>query len=137
MKSVFILLFTIPFFSVIMEKDTHPIIGKWVDVDNDEIGYLIFDRHGFAIMELNGQVLGGRAFIYNGIMAKMTYEINDLKNPIQLDLIVTILKSEEEYRLFCLLEFIDDDTMKLATNFNDKRPKDFKSETSVILKRVK
>jgi hypothetical protein len=137
MKSFLILLFTIPFFYMTMEKDTHSIIGKWVGKDKGDIGYFIFDKDGYAFFEMKGQIFGGKEFMYDGRMGKLTYEMDDLKNPLEIDLIITILESGEENRLFCIIQFTDDDTMKFATNFDDVRPKDFNSENSVILLRVK
>ena len=67
----------------------------------------------------------------------MTYEINDKTNPIQVDLIVTKLDSGEQKKLLCIAEFINSNTMKFAINFEGKRPTEFDSENSIILKREK
>lgn len=102
-----------------------------------KIGYLNFDSEGYAFFEIQGQIFGGKKFIYDGKKGKMTYEINTETNPIEVDLIVTKLESEKQKKLLCIAEFIDKDTMKFAITFDDKRPTEFDSENPIIFKREK
>ena len=137
MKNLLLLLLVIPFLSVSAQTSEEKLIGKWAGQDKNEIGYFIFQENGFAAFELQGQVFGGEEFEFRGMKAKMTYKIIDNANPIQLDLVVKLLESDEENKLFCILEFIDDDTIKLALSFNETRPTEFNGINSIVFKREK
>lgn len=137
MKKLLIILFIIPLLSMTIENDNAKFIGKWVGQDENEIGYLNFDSEGYAYFEMQGQIIGGKEFVRNGKKGNMTYEINSETNPIQVDLIVTLFESNEQKKLLCISNFIDDDTMKFAIGFEGIRPKEFDSNNSIILKRDK
>jgi len=137
MKKIIILLLVIPLLSLTIEKDNTKFIGKWIGEDGKEIGYLNFDLEGYAYFEIQGQIFGGKEFVFDGKKGKMTYEINNETNPIQVDLIVTKLESKEQKKLLCIANFIDDDTMEFAINFGENRPIEFDSENSIIFKREK
>jgi hypothetical protein len=109
--------------------------GKWIGEDNSEFGYLSFDTEGYAFFEISGQVLGGKEFELNGKKGKMTYQINKETNPIQVDFTVTIIETGESKKLLCIANFIDNDTMEFAINFEEQRPKTFNSANSIIFKR--
>jgi hypothetical protein len=137
MKRLLILLLAIPLLSLTVEKENTKFIGKWIGEENKDIGYLNFDSEGYAYFEIQGQIIGGKEFDMDGKKGKMTYEINSETNPIQVDFIATVLESGEEKRLFCIANFIDNDTMEFAINFEEKRPTEFNSENSKIFKRKK
>lgn len=137
MKRLLILLLAIPLLSLTVEKENTKFIGKWIGEDKKDIGYLNFDSEGYAYFEIQGQIMGGKEFVMNGKKGKMTYEINSETNPIQIDFIVTVLESGEQKSLLCIANFIDNDTMEFAINFEEKRPTEFNSENSIIFKREK
>ncbi len=120
-----------------IKNDKAKFIGKWIGEDEKEIGYLNFDSDGYASFEIQGQIYGGKEFVFDGKKGEITYEINCETNPIQVDLILTKLESGEQGKLLCIAKFIDNDTMKFAINFEGNRPTDFDSENSIIFKRVK
>jgi hypothetical protein len=120
-----------------IENDKAKFVGKWIGEDEKEIGYLNFDSEGYAYFEFQGQVFGGKEFVFKGKKGKMTYEINSETKPIQVDFTVTKLESGEEKKMLCIAEFIDDDTMKFAITFGENRPIEFDSENSIIFKREK
>jgi hypothetical protein len=120
-----------------IENDKAKFIGKWIGEDEKEIGYLNFDLEGYAYFEVQGQIMGGKEFVQNGKKGNMTYEINSESNPIQVDLIATMLESGKQKKLLCIAKFIDNDTMEFAINFEEKRPTEFNSENSIIFKREK
>lgn len=137
MKNLLIVLLVIPFMSISAQTTKEKLIGKWAGQDKNEIGYFIFQENGFAAFELQGQVFGGEEFEFRGMKAQMTYEVVNKTNPIQLDLIVKLLESGEENKLYCIVEFIDEDTMKLALSFGESRPTEFNGINSIIFKRQK
>ena len=117
--------------------DDNNFLGKWIGEDSADIGYLTFDKEGYAFFEIQGQILGGKEFEMNGKKGKMTYQINNEFSPIQVDFIVTILENGESRKLLCIANFIDDDTMEFAIDFENKRPLEFDAENSIIFKRDK
>jgi hypothetical protein len=119
------------------ENDKTKFIGKWIGEDKKDIVYLNFDSEGYAYFEIQGQIMGGKEFVNNGKKGSMTYEINSETEPIQVDLIVTLLETKEQKKLLCISNFIDDDTMEFAIGFEGIRPTEFDSENSIILKREK
>ncbi len=137
MKKILILFLMIPLLSMTIKNDRAKFVGKWIGEDKKEIGYLNFDTEGYAFFEFQGKIFGGKEFIFNGKKGKMTYEINSETNPIQVDLTVTKLESGEQKKLLCIAEFINNDKMKFAINFEEKRPTEFDSENSIIFKREK
>jgi len=137
MKRLLILFLIIPILSMTIENDKAKFFGKWIGDDQKEIGYLNFDSEGYAFFEIQGQIFGGKEFVFEGKKGKMTYEINSETNPIQVDLILTKLETGEQKKLLCIAEFIDNDTMKFALTFEESRPTEFDSENSIIFKRDK
>ncbi|MGV6832047.1 MAG: hypothetical protein ACWA5P_10880 [bacterium] len=137
MRRLLILFTIVPLLSVTIENDKAKFIGKWIGDDEKEIGYLNFDSEGYAFFEIQGQIFGGKEFIFDGKKGKMTYEINTETSPIELDLTVTKLESGEQKKLLCIVEFIDNDIMKFAISFETKRPTEFNTKNSIIFKREK
>ena len=137
MKKLFILLLAVPLLSFNIKTDNSKFIGKWAGEDGQEIGYLSFDAEGYAYFEIQGQIMGGKEFVQDGQKGSMTYEINDETNPIQVDLILTLLDSGEQNKLLCIANFIDNDTMEFALGFQGIRPIEFDEENSIILRREK
>ena len=136
MRKYLLLLIVVPFLSFNIINDKNKFIGKWVGDDQYEIGYINFDDEGYAYFEIEGQIIGGKEFVFDGKKGRMTYEINSNVDPIEIDLIITKLESGEQKKLFCIASFIDDDSMKFAIDF-ETRPDGFNSENSIIFKRQK
>lgn len=137
MKRIFILLFIFPLLSMTIENDKAKFVGKWIGEDENEIGSLNFDADGYAFFEIEGQIFGGKEFVYDGKKGSMTYMVNSETNPIEVDLIVTKLESKAQKKLLCIASFIDNDTMRFAISFEENRPLGFESEDAIIFKREK
>lgn len=137
MKKILLLLLAFSFLSFTIEKDNSKFIGKWIGVAKNDIGFITFDSEGYAYFEINGQLFGGKDFIFQGKRGKMTYEINRNLMPIHVDFTVTKLESGEQKKLLCIANFIDDDTMQFAINFEQIRPIEFNDENSIVFKREK
>lgn len=130
------MLLAIPLLSFITD-DKARFVGKWIGKDQGDIAYITFDKEGYATFDMGGEVLGGKAFNFKGKKAKMTYSINDKKNPIQVDFIITVLENNMQEKLPCIAQFIDDNTLKLAMGFEEVRPTKFDADNSTVLKRKK
>jgi uncharacterized protein (TIGR03067 family) len=137
MKKIFILLLILPLFSFNSELKPIDLIGKWTGEDEGQIGFITFDQEGYATFEIQGQVIGGKEFVMNGKKGKMTYEFNLNKNPIEIDLTITKLESNEQKKILCIAEFKDENNMIFASKFDSERPTEFNDENSIKLKRTK
>jgi hypothetical protein len=116
---------------------TTDIVGKWVGEDNEGVGYFLFDKEGYATLEARGELMGGKEFILQGIKCSMTYTVNYDVKPMELDFTITLLETKDERKMLFIAKFIDDDTLKLASSFNDVRPTEFNDDNSIILTREK
>lgn len=56
--------------------------------------------------------------------------------PIPIDLIITRIENGEQKKLLCIADFIDDNTMKFAIDFEGKRLTKFTDENTVVFKKV-
>lgn len=133
---VFIALAVLIFiFSFTPTKSQH--VGTWKCIMNDKIGYFTFDNDGFAIMEVDDRVVGGKAFEEKGF--QLTYTIDYKSKPIKLDFIVTKIETmEEKGRIKGIMEFISADKVKIALNTkSDERPTKITKENSDIFDKVK
>lgn len=137
MKKILLVLLSFALFSFNYSTDRSILFGKWKGEDQGEIGYINFDPEGYAHFEIGGQILGGKEFEYDGKTGSMTYEVNDAVEPIQIDLILTIVETAEINTLLCIAEFVDENTMKFAINFENQRPTEFTEENSLVFKRQK
>ena len=129
-------LFIIPLFVFTSNPKKEDFLGKWNGDDKSEIGYITFDNEGYATFEIQGQIIGGKEFTMNGKKGKMSYSINFNTTPIEVDFIVTKLASKESKKILGIAEFLDNDTMRFAMDFNAKRPTEFGDHT-ILLERVK
>jgi hypothetical protein len=118
-------------------ETTLDIVGKWIGEEKGDVGYFIFDEEGYATLETQGQVLGGKEFMMNGLKCAMTYTVNYESTPMEIDFTVTLLDTKDERKMLFIAEAIDNDTLKLASSFNDVRPTEFNEVNSIILTRVK
>ena len=140
MKTILILLLTIPLVSFAPKTDADQFVGKWSGEDKGKFGSLLFEKEGYATFEMEGKKMGGREFIVGGKKTKMTYSVNSNTEPIQIDFIMTSLENKEVLkRLLGIAKFKDNNTMKLAMAFGqkEKRPTTFNSENSMVLRRDK
>ena len=137
MTKILITLLTISLFSFTLAKESNDFVGKWSGEDQGEIGFIIFDKDGFASFEIDGEIFGGKNFLLEGEKAEMSYEINNAVDPIQLDFILTKIDSGDQIEVLCIAKFEDKDNMQFAINFENERPKNFDSDNSIKLKRVK
>lgn len=112
------------------------IVGKWTGVDgNNEEGSFIFDEFGYAVMIKDGERTGGKEFDIDGEKGSMTYQLDESTSPIKFDVTVTILKTAQKMSMLCLMKIVDNNTIILASDFNNTRPTSFTKDNSITLKR--
>ena len=118
-------------------QDRH--VGKWVGKAKGEVGFLILDQDGYATIEINGQVFGGRESVRNGELVNLTYTIDYFANPISIDFVLSEVGSNREQGRFRgIIEFKHSESMLLALEFNSARPRpaDF-NRSAITLERVR
>ncbi len=132
MKKLILLLFTIPFLAFHSVDTEISIIGKWKGEDKGDIGFVHFDKEGYALFETGDQKIGGKEFIMKGQKAKMTYKLNTSTKPMELDFIITILETNESNKIFGIVEFENENKMHLAVGFGGSaRPTEFDNDNSI------
>lgn len=136
MKKIFFLVVAVVSFLSFKSNNTYDLIGKWKGSDKKDIGYIIFEREGYASFEFQGQLLGGKEFEINGEKATMFYKVDDTKEPIALDFIMTKIKTGETRNLRCIIKWVTKDCFKMEIGFTEKYPEDF-SDAVIIFNRVK
>lgn len=137
MKNLLILLILTPLFSIAQNIDSNNFIGKWTGEEKGEMGAVIFENNGFAFWELDGQIVGGKEFMFEGEKKSLTYRINTHIDPIQIDFIITNLISGEVRELVCIAKFVDADNILLTIGFDIPRPTEFNTNNSLKLTRAK
>ncbi|WP_129367009.1 hypothetical protein [Lutibacter sp. HS1-25] len=138
MKKIILLLLTTLILTSFNEYPTSEfsIVGKWKGEDEKDIGYITFQDDGYAYFEFQGQIIGGKEFVVNGKKGTMTYEVNYLKTPIEIDIIVQKIESGEINKLLCIVENIEKNVIKLQMDFNGNRPIEFDDKEAIIFQRV-
>jgi hypothetical protein len=129
-------------FIVYAQQDTLQHIGKWSGKDNtDVLGSIIFAPDHYFTMTKQGQTMGGKEFIMQGMKCSIKYDINYNVNPYRLDVIVynNAIK-EPQGTMKGIFRFMGKDTMLLRLNFNPNQPaprefKDLDDEFTILLKR--
>ncbi|GAB5523142.1 MAG: hypothetical protein Roseis2KO_10140 [Roseivirga sp.] len=108
-------------------------LGKWAGDDGVQSGFLILDEEGYATLKADGQVMGGKSAVVGGIEAYMLYTIDYQYKPIEIDFIIHRLADDQEMgRLKGIIEFMDDNTLKLAMGFSGDRPEDFEGDDTLV-----
>lgn len=139
MKKIIVLILVVismSSFNAPLEINNFNIVGKWTGIDNNnDKGSFVFDFEGYATIIKEGESMGGKEFEMQGIKACMKYKIDYSSTPIKFDIVVTALKTKESRSMKMLLKIEDDNTIKLASDFNETRPKNFTKENTILLKR--
>lgn len=111
-------------------------LGTWEGDDGIEVGYLILDEEGYATLKTDGEVIGGKSTVVGGMEAYMLFEINYQSTPVEIDFVVHKLADDTEMgRLKGIMEFIDDNNMKLALGYSGDRPEDFEGDDTIVFTR--
>ena len=64
-----------------------PHVGRWKGEDKGDMGFLELTSDGYATFEFEGQKMGGKSYVSDGVELAMTYKIDkkqkhELKNGI-------------------------------------------------------
>lgn len=131
----FIFTFSLLLFQFPQTSDTRHL-GKWEGDDETGVGYLILDDEDYATIKADGQVLGGKSSVVGGTEVYMLYKIDYSTTPFQIDFIIHQLKDDLELRrLMGIMEFVDDNNLKMALGFTGGRPENFEGDETIIFKK--
>lgn len=137
LKKLSILILSLVLFCSFSLKDSPSYVGKWKGEDKGDIGYITFTKDGYALFEFDGQVMGGKSFVRDGVEASMQYEVEKKDNYYNVDFIVKKIESEETMgTLQGIFKMNSDAEMILALGFDgSSRPTNFETN-QITLKKV-
>ena len=109
-------------------KMTH--VGKWEGkLSSSEKIKLILTNDGFAKLYINNKIVNPKNNL-SGIVYVIDYE----STPNVLDLIF-MKDGEESTVIRMIVEFISSDILRIQTDFNEYKPKNFEKDKLFILKK--
>ncbi len=133
--SLFLLVFTLTAFINIPEQE-FSIVGTWEGIDDEEVGYFIFQEDGYAFIQRNGEKFGGKDFDIEGKKGSMYYEIDYSKDPMEIDIVMEFSDNSAQKRLLFIVKKITNDKIHMAVGFSGERPTTFKENEELIFTRV-
>ena len=138
-KYLFAILFIGIQFLLITSIDAQSFKGTWKGESNGEIGTMSFDKKGYVAFIIDGEAVGGKEYVIEGVKMSMTYAYDESVEPHTLDFIIS-MKNEEITRMLGIYKFIDKNTLMINMDFDGiERPLEFGEDdkNQVTLKRVK
>ncbi|MBF4983776.1 hypothetical protein FNJ87_05320 [Nonlabens mediterrranea] len=104
-----------------------PHVGRWKGEDKGDMGFLELTSDGYATFEFEGQKMGGKSYVSDGVELAMTYKIDKKKSPTHIDFIIIDKSSNAELgSLKGIIEMKSHDQLHLALSFSgESRPTDF------------
>ena len=122
-------------FGLAIQETKH--LGKWEGTDSSgETAAVSFEKDGYAVLYMNGEVLGDK----RDQEPVVKYEIDYSRNPIWLDLVVLNLAGKELGRMKSIVKFVADDKMIWRVGKDESaRPTGFDDsdkENTVVLKKL-
>lgn len=137
-KTILLFLVCFSFLSLAQYKtaENFNFVGKWKGVDKNKTGYITLEQDGTASISIGDKVLGGKNYVINGKKAYIIYKIEGTTKPINLDFIMYLDGIEKTKRLLFILEIIDADSFKIASDFNAERPTGFAENNTMVMTRV-
>lgn len=129
------------------KKET--LVGNWSATDNKGIkNKMVFSNDDFVSMTINGEFIDGKNFVVkggknNGQKGTLKYEIDESTVPMKMDIIASAIekgKPIEKGRLLAILDFINNDEIKINISLNQNRASEFNEaneDSTILLQREK
>lgn len=120
------------------------LVGKWygggVNDTEGEKGYMIFDSNRYTTMISEGDTIGGKGWVTDGVAIDLKYEILSSTSPQGIDLVFQSA-GQNFGNMKGIIRMVDEDTFEfcLASELTDPRPTAFEDAGSVklaIFKRI-
>lgn len=111
------------------------LVGEWQVVSEPESQFIFYENREVDMVQEG--VSMEDEINEDGDDAYFRFELDPDYQPMRLDIIMSSVKYGYSDPMKMIIEFSDENTIKVATNFNHKRPEDFSNEDEVLyLKRV-
>jgi len=113
--------------------------GQWTGESDGEVGTMTFDKKGYISFIIDGEKIGGKEYVAEGVKLSMRYEFNEAVMPRTLDFII-YMEGEELIRMLGIYEFLDNNTLLVNMDFDGSdRPQEFSDDdkNQVKLRRIK
>jgi len=135
MKKILLLLLfaTAPVFA---QNTTFNPIGKWQATEKNEAITITFDKEGYVAIQRGDEVIGGKSFEMEGVKGSMVYKFDPDGVKGHLDMIMTVLDTQESHTLMALYKIVSTDEIVIAID-GAERPENFDSKDALTFKRVK
>ena len=120
-----------------LEIDKKTYVGKWKGQDKGDIGFLTLTKDRYATFEFEDEIMGGKSYNHQGVIAALKYRVNTKKNPSTIDFIIWDKKKAIEVgKLRGIFKMTSDAEMQMAINFSGSnyRPKDFSTDSITFLR---
>lgn len=118
--TLLIISFTTAAFAQYTKKD---LVGTWHGTDSgNKIGELIFKDYGKVALNIDGH-----------LMRDLDYKVDLTKTPAPLYITIKTLDGKQQMTLKCLIQFIDNNTLKWQILGDNNDP----GNSSITLKRIK
>lgn len=148
MKKLFLLFLILTGISYSQTKK-EILIGNWKATDHSGVkNKMVFSSDGYVSMTINGEFIDGKNFVVKegknkGQKGYLKYETDDSKTPLTMDIVASGVekgKIVEKGRLLAIVDFIDNDHLKINLSFNQIRASEFNEdnkESTIFLQRDK
>jgi len=111
------------------------LVGRWMGNGKNEVAYIQFDGDGFASFQIDGDIVGGKEFMLEGVKFSMSYTVTDSTTPLEVDLLLKNEATKEERTMRMIAKFYGKDSLQLGSNFNEIRPTEFTVDNAIMLER--
>lgn len=117
------------------------LVGTWYGgAADEEQGQFIFDRDRTVTMITEGDTLGGKGYVMNGVAFNLKYEINSSSSPKGID-IVFYSAGDNLGSMKGIIRMINEDQIEMKlSSIGEARPTEMKNESDskvAVFKRVK
>ena len=140
LTSFFILFILLLGFTAATTKSS-PLVGKWRGEDGGEVGFITFEQKGYVTFSIQGQEIGGKEYLSDGIVYDMIFETNESREPYLIDFVIRTNKDQLEIaRMPGIYKFVDKETLVINMKFDGSaRPEAFDetSDDQITLRKTK
>ena len=124
-------------FSLSLTAQNEKLVGKWTGESKGEVGSIIFDSEGFITFIIGGETMGGKEFNAGNEMASMTYSVDYSVEPYPIEMTITGKTSGQEAKMYGFIQFLTDDSIKMATGNIGQKITAITEENSIVLTKEK
>ena len=118
--------------------DQHKHEGVWKGVDKGEVGYVGLLPSGHAYFVIEGDTMGGKSFMVQGVEASMKYTVDYSTSPYNVDFRLYLAESDAPMvTMPGIFKFDANQNMVLCMSFKPgDRPTSFVEDQTIVLKKV-